>query len=147
MMVGRPLLTATLGSALGLAGATAALAQPAADNELHVLSRCAASVDRIDEFNRCEDSLQAAAKLAPDVTRAFLVWCADHAQACEDRIAMVDRHNLVKAKRTCAIGVRESAQLPATARSILAWLAQHPETADRATDESVTAAVAALWPC
>jgi len=146
-MVGRSLLTATLVSTLGLAGAMAALAQPAGNNEIRFLSRCAAYVDRIDNLNRCEESLLAAAKLAPDVTRAFLAWCADHAQACEDRIVMVDRRNLVKAKWTCVIGARDSSQLSATAKSILAWLAQHPEIADGETDESVTAAVAALWPC
>jgi len=146
-MVHRSLLTAALVSVLTLAGATAALAQAAANNEIRFLSRCAPLVDRLEEFNRCEDSLVAAAKLAPGLTRAFLAWCVDHAQACEDCIVMVDRENLLKAKWTCVIRARESAQLPATAKSILAWLAQHPETADRETDESVTAAVTALWPC
>src|SRR5689334_19151441 len=117
-MVYRSLLTATLVSLLTLAGATAALAQAAADNEIRFLSRCAPLVDSLEAFNRCEDSLQAAAKLAPDVTRAFLAWCADHAQACEDRIVMVDRANLFRAKRTCVIRVRGSGELPETARSI-----------------------------
>lgn len=146
-MVDRSLLTVTLVAALTLANATAALPQPAANNEIRFLSRCAALVDRTEDFNRCKDTLAAAAKLAPDVTRAFLAWCADHVQACEDRIVMVDRLNLVKAKRTCEIGARESSQLPETVRSILAWLAQHPETADNQTDDGVTAAITALWPC
>ena len=147
-MLHRSLLTAMLLSVLTLAGATATLAQGAANNNaIRFLSRCTPLVDRLEEFNRCEDVLQAAAKLAPEVTRAFLAWCADHAQACEDRIVMIDRANLFRAKRTCMIRVRDGAQLPATAQSILAWLAQHPETADKETDESVTAAVTALWPC
>jgi len=43
--------------------------------------------------------------------------------------------------------VREPAQLPETAKRILAWLEQHSELAEQKTDDSVTAAVAALWPC
>jgi hypothetical protein len=141
MRIERTLLTVSLASALTLASAVVAAAQPAASNEIHLLTRCT------EDLDRCEDSIAAAAKLAPNATRAFLAYCADHFLACEDRIIMVDRRNIFSARRRCVIGVRGTAELPETVKSILAWLAQHPETADGKTDDSVTAAVAALWPC
>ncbi len=134
-------LTAMLLSALTLAGAVAASAQLAPSNEIHLLTRCT------EDFDRCQASIQAGAKLAPDIMRAFLAWCPDHMQVCEDRIIMIDSRNAFSARRRCLIATREPAQIPAAAQRILAWLAEHPETADKETDDSVTAAVAALWPC
>jgi len=147
-MVDRSLRNAMLVFALTLASLPAAWSQRAANNNaIPSLSRCAPLVDRIDEFNRCEDSLAAAAKLAPEIARAFLAWCTDHAQACEDRIVIINRRNHVKATWTCWIAVRDNAKLPEVARSILDWLAQHPEATGNATDDAVTAAITALWPC
>jgi hypothetical protein len=141
MMSRRSLVSAALASVLAVSCVFGASAQPAPDNEIHILSRCTA------DFDRCEGAVAAAAKTAPDVTRAFLAFCADHFAACEDRIIMVDRYNVFSARRRCIIGVRGTAELPQTVKTILAWLAQHPEVADRKTDDGVTAAVTALWPC
>jgi Rap1a immunity proteins len=141
MMLRWPLVSAALASAVSVLTVFGASAQPAPGNEIHILSRCTG------DYDRCENSIAAAAKTAPDVTRAFLAFCAGHFAACEDRIIMVDRQNVVSARRRCIIGVRGTAELPETVKTILAWLAQHPAVAERKTDDGVTAAVAALWPC
>ncbi len=141
MRLERSLLMATLVSAAALAGVAAVSAQPAGDREVHALTRCT------KDFARCEESISAAAQLVPDSTRGFLAYCAEHFQACEDRIIMIDRRNSLSATRRCLVGVREPARLPETAKRILAWLGQRPELAEQKTDDSVTAAVAALWPC
>jgi hypothetical protein len=138
LMLTRSLLIA----ALAMSTIAGAWAQSAPDpNEIHLLTRCT------DDFERCQTSIFAAAATAPEVTRDFLAFCADHVAACEDRIIVVDGYNAFSASRRCLVGRRATAELPATVKTILAWLAQHPETADRQTDDGVTAAVAALWPC
>jgi hypothetical protein len=117
-----------------------AWAQSAPGNGIHLLTRCTG------DFDRCENSIFAAARTAPDVTRDFLAFCADHVAACEDRVIVVDGQNAVSGSRRCLVGPRGTAELPETVKTILAWLAQHPETAESRTDNDVTAAVAALWP-
>jgi hypothetical protein len=137
-MLTRSLLIA----ALAISTTTGAWAQSGPDNrEIHLLTRCT------DDFERCHKSIFDAAATAPVVTRDFVAFCADHFAACEDRIIVVDSYNAFSARRRCLIGRRGTAELPETVKTIVAWLAQHPETADRQTDDGVTAAVAALWPC
>jgi Ssp1 endopeptidase immunity protein Rap1a len=138
-MLTRSLLIAAVAISM-IMGAWAQSA-PGNSNEIRLLTRCT------DDFDRCQKSIVDAAKTAPDVTRDFVAFCADHVAACEDRIIVVDSHNAFSARRRCLIGRRGTAELPETVKTIVAWLAQHPETADRQTDDGVTAAVAALWPC
>ena len=97
-MLTRSLLMA----ALAISTTTGAWAQSAADNnEIHLLTRCT------DDFERCQNSIFAAAKTAPDVTRDFVAFCADHFAACEDRIIVVDSHNAFSGRRRCLFGCRK----------------------------------------
>jgi hypothetical protein len=87
----------------------------------------------------------------PDMTEAFLTYCDDHFDACKDRIIGVDNINLINSiggeHPTCFINARDKPALIDAAKAVLVWLGQHPETKTLKTDDSITKAIAALWPC
>jgi hypothetical protein len=140
-MVRRGTIVLAMVSAIALWPATGWSTEPPQNDSARLLTRCTGN------FATCEAAIAAAAKSAPDVTADFLAYCAGHFDACEDRIIMIDRDNTFSATWHCVIRVRGNPALAEAVKSILAWLAQHPETKAMRTKDGVTQAIAALWPC
>ena len=88
--------------------------------------------------------------LVPPMTDDFLAYCKTDTDSCDQFIGMV--HNINLMQRTVTYCYPQSATeseagRKAFYRSVILWMAEHAETHDQPTDDSVRAALAALYPC
>jgi hypothetical protein len=83
---------------------------------------------------------------APKTVATLLPWCAANARDCRALIGLVDLDNIAEGPSpgACVIGTRDA---EAATKSILDWLATHPETHAGPAEAGIGAAINALWPC
>jgi hypothetical protein len=95
----------------------------------------------------------------PDSTGAFTAYCGvdGHAKECRARVENVENSNLLAplnpgrrepAAKTCHMPrAGTQANFDAFAERVVGWLAARPDLNAEVTDDAVTKAIVALWPC
>ena len=85
---------------------------------------------------------------APSQTGAFLAYCKTNSKGCVDKIANISFAMLVSNPidhKWCP--AKETDDVDALTPKVVQWLAAHPETTSKKTNEGIELALTQLYPC